>query len=266
MRFGCFGLVKDVEAVANAGFDFIELNLREVITLSDAEFRELCERMKAADLAADAISWILPAELDLTSEQTHYEQWRDYIAAGIARSTALGAKIWPIGSGRGRSIKPENGPVEAQQQRMKHFFAQLAAQVRPSGITVLMEPLGPDYSNHLLTLEECVCFVNDIKADNLRTMCDLRHLTSAGVPLSQIEVWQDYIGHAHIDLPVGTQRRFPRPGDGYDYREYFRILQKIGVKRLSVEALHEDSLCDGRESIAYMRQLLASTEKRGKRE
>ena len=74
-------------------------------------------------------------------------------------------------------------------------------------------------------------------------------------------MWQDYIGHAHIDLPVGSKRRFPRSDDGYDYSEYFRIIQRIGATRLSVEALHEQTLSDGRESIAYMRQLLAATGK-----
>lgn len=259
MRFGCFGLVKDVETIAAAGFDFIELNLREVISLSEEEFGVLRERIKAAHLDADVISWILPAELDLTSEETHYEQWHDYIATGIVRATALGAKIWPIGNGRGRSIKPENGPAEVQQQRMREFFTQLAAQVRPAGIQILMEPLGPDYSNHLLTLEEAITFANSTNMDNVKSMCDLRHLTSAGVPLREIEVWQGSICHAHIDLPVGSKRRFPRPDDGFDYTEYFRIIQKIGIQRLSVEALHEDTLLDGRESIAYMRKLLAAT-------
>ena len=259
MRFGCFGLAKDVEAIAEAGFDFIELNLREVISMSEAEFETLCNRIKAAGLDADVISWILPAELDLTSEETHYEQWRDYIATGITRATALGAMIWPIGNGRGRSIKPENGPAEVQQQRMRNFFSQLAAQVQPAGIQILMEPLGPDYSNHLLTLEEAITFANSTNMDNVKSMCDLRHLTSAGVPLSEIEVWQEYIRHAHIDIPTGTRRRFPRRDDGYDYTDYFRIIQKIGVQRLSVEALHEETLLDGKESIAYMRELLATT-------
>ena len=39
MLFGCFGLAKDVETIAAAGFDFIELNLREVISMSEEEFR-----------------------------------------------------------------------------------------------------------------------------------------------------------------------------------------------------------------------------------
>lgn len=259
MRFGCFGLVKDIEAIAQAGFDFIELNLREIIELSEEEFQNVLSRLKSCKLDADAISWILPTDLDLTAEQTHYEDWQGYIATGISRALAMGAHIWPIGSGKGRSMKPGNGTHEAQKQRVHAFFSKLAAQAAEAGILVLIEPLGPDFSNYLQTLEDTVSFVKSLPCENVKTMCDLRHLIAAGVPLSDIITCKDLIGHAHIDIPTGKLRRFPRKEDGYDYTPYFRILNQIGITRLSVEALHEDSLLDGKESIAYMKELLAAT-------
>lgn len=259
MRFGCFGMVNDIEAISQAGFDFIELNLKEIIDLSEEDFQDVLFRLKASGLAVDAISWILPTDLDLTAEQTHYADWQGYIATGISRSLAMGALIWPIGSGKGRSIKHGNGTPEQQRHRVHSFFSQLAAQTADAGIQVLIEPLGPDFTNYLQTLEETVAFVKSLHGNNVKTMCDLRHLTAAGVALTDIITWNDLIGHAHIDIPAGNLRRFPRPEDGYDYAPYFRILNQIGINRLSVEALHEDCLLDGKESIAYMKKLLDDT-------
>ena len=260
MRFGCFGMVNDIEAISQAGFDFIEPNLKELIELSEDAFQDVLLRLKASGLAVDAISWILPTNLDLTAEQTRYEDWQDYISTGISRSLAMGAFIWPIGSGKGRSIKPGNGTPEQQMQRVHRFFSQLASQTAAAGIQILIEPLGPDFTNYLQTLEETVAFVKSLHSNNVKTMCDLRHLTAAGVALTDIITWKDLIGHAHIDIPVGKLRRFPRPEDGYDYAPYFHILNQIGIDRLSVEALHEDSLLDGKESIAYMKKLLIDTQ------
>ena len=259
MQFGCFATIKDIETLAQAGFDFAELNLREIIALGEAEFQQVLSRMKTSGLDADVISWILPSDLDLTSADTCYEDWRSYIALGIRRSLALGATRWPIGNGWSRCMKPENGPEELQQQRLRAFFSELARQTAEAGIRLLMEPLGPDYSNYLLTLEETADFAASLPGDNVAIVCDLRHLTRSGVPLSDIEKYADRIAHAHIDIPVGSRRRFPRPDDGYDYSEYFRILNRVGMQRLSVEALHEETLLDGKESIAYMRRLLAET-------
>lgn len=259
MRFGCFGTARDIETVAQAGFDFIELNLRELIGLQEAEFQNVCARLHACSLGADAVSWILPTDLDLTAPETDYEDWRAYIDTGIERALAIGARLWPVGSGRGRSMKAENGSESEQRERVRSFFAQLAEQTAPAGIRILLEPLGPDYSNYLQTLEQTAAFLQTIPAENLKTMCDLRHMTASGDPLCEIERWADQIAHAHIDLPLGKKRLFPRPDDGFDYTEYFRLLQRAGIPRLSVEALHEENLLEGRESLTFMRKLLQKT-------
>lgn len=149
--------------------------------------------------------------------------------------------------------------MDQQQQRVRNFISRLARISHDAGILALIEPLGPDYSNYLQTLDETVAFINELQVDGVMTMCDLRHMTAAGEPLSDVEKWGRMIAHAHIDVPLGNRRRFPRPDDGYNYTEYFRMLQKIGMETLSVEALHEENLADGAGSIAYMRELLDRT-------
>ena len=259
MRLGCFGTVGDIEAVARSGFDFIELNLRELIELTDAQFASVCARLSAAGLGADACSWIMPVELDLTAPTTRFADWRGYLETGASRSAALGAALWPLGSGKGRGVKPENGPEAAQNARFADFIARLAEIANAAGVSVAVEPLGPAYSNFLGKIEEAAAFAESLNMPNVGTMCDLRHMTASGDPLGEIERWGDRILHAHIDLPAGDRRLFPRRSDGWDYTDYIRRIQITRAARLSVEALHEADLAAGADSVAYLRALLAET-------
>lgn len=260
MRLGCFGTAADVEAVARSGFDFIELNLRELIEMDDASFAALRARLADAGLGADACSWVLPVELDLTASETRFADWRNYLETGAARSASLGTKLWPLGSGKGRSVKPENGPEAAQRARFADFVRSLAGIANAAGILVAVEPLGPAYSNVLGTIADAASFAEALGMPGVGTMCDLRHMTASGDPLTEIDRFAGRILHTHIDLPSGDRRLFPQRSDGWDYTDYIRRIQKTRATRLSVEALHEADLGTGAQSVAYLRELLAAAQ------
>ena len=256
MWLGCFGTVQDIEAVARSGFDFIELNLRELIALSPAQFQTVRSRLQDAGLGADACSWVLPVELDLTSPATRFADWRGYVETGAQRAALLGTAVWPLGSGKGRSLKMANGTAEEQTARFAEFTVQLAEIAGAAGIAVAVEPLGPAYSNYLGTIAQAAAFAGRLGCANVGTMCDLRHMTASGDSIGEIGRWGSQILHAHIDLPAGERRLFPRPDDGWDYTDYLRAIQAIHVQRLSIEALHEADLGAGAGSVAYLRELL----------
>ncbi len=261
MRLGCFGTVKDIEDISKAGFDFIELNLKELISLSKEQFRGVQSRLTAAGLGVDACSWVMPIEADLTAPDLDFDTWQGYLKTGAERSAALGTVVWPLGSGKGRSFKPGNGSEAAQEARFSAFVASMAEVAREFGIRIAIEPLGPLYSNCLQTIGQSVRFVQGMGAPDIGTMCDLRHMTASTDPISEIEKYKDWVLHTHIDFPFGEKRLFPRRTDGCDYSNYIRHILRTPSPRLSVEALHEPDLASGADSVAYLRELLAIMKK-----
>lgn len=239
-RIGCFGVVAEIDEIADAGFDYIELNMQELVRLTEAEFCTVCEKMKKRNLGADICSWILPVSLDLTSEETNQADWIPYLETGAQRCSRLGVQAWIIGSGKSRSLKPENGSEKEQRARLLLFFALVDRIAASHGITTALEPLGPAFSNYLNTLESCVDFIQEIPDCSMKTMCDLRHMVHSQEPLSQIERYSSAIIHAHIDYPLGDKRLCPLPTDGYDYLPYIKYITKIGIERLSIENMHDD--------------------------
>jgi len=256
MRLGCFGKIKDIDGAAAAGFDYIELDLFELISQPEERFQCVRRSLCDAQIGADACSWVMPIDADLTAPARQPSIWREYLIKGAERSRALGTVIWPLGSGRGRGMKPANGSEAQQKERFQAFFAELCEIAASYGIQVALEPLGPSYSNYIQTLEQAVLFLQGSGIQSAKASCDLRHMYASGDPLESIDRYAEYIIHTHIDYPLGDRRVFPLPDDGFDYTDYIRRIQKTKATRLSVEALQEPDLSVGRPSVTYLREMI----------
>ena len=138
----------------------------------------------------------------------------------------------------GRKCQDKDGAFFSLSLKVPEGVVVLCETAQKYGITVLLEPLGPRYSNYINTIEEAVDICKILKADNLFTMCDLRHMVDSHDNFSNIIKYGKYIRHVHIDNPLlYPQRIYPEQEDGYDYSEYFRALQKIDYDgTLTVEA------------------------------
>ena len=253
-RLGCFGTSKDIEAVSHSGFDFIELNLKEIAEMSSGEFDSLAGRLVKNGIGADACSWILPIDLDLTSPKNSPETWVPYLETGAERCRMIGTSVWVVGSGKGRSLKPGNGPAEDQKRRVKNFFMKVGETAEKYGITAALEPLGPANSNYLSTLEECAAFISENQS-RLSMICDFRHMTSVNDKPEFIDRYPGLVVHAHIDNPESTERKCPRRNDRYDYSDFIQWISRSGIPRLSVEALDENDLSVLADSAAFLREL-----------
>ena len=103
---------------------------------------------------------------------------------------------------------------------------------------MILEPLGPDYSNYINTLPEAVRVIQAAENDNLFIMADLRHLYRGGEPYQDIVDCAPYLHHVHIDYPdTFPARPFPTPGDGFDYAPFLDAVKRAGYDdTLTIEA------------------------------
>ena len=114
-------------------------------------------------------------------------------------------------------------------------MAEIAAN---HGQELILEPLGPKYSNYINTVEQAVKIIQKVGANNLFTMADLRHMVGAKDPFENIERYISYIHHLHIDYPLSyPERLYPSLNDDYDYSGYLEAIKKSGYTgTLTVEA------------------------------
>lgn len=257
MKLGCFAGVDKLEAVVQAGFDSIELDIMELSRMTHHEFIDFAKRCEDTNISFDAFSGFMPLTERIHTAEFDTTKWLNHAKRMGERTHILGAKVWPLGAGKCRSI-PDGGDIIAAKRKVADFFGGICESVAEYGITVAIEPLGPANSNFLNTIEEAQEFAAEIQLENCKIMCDLRHMTAVNEPMNEIVKHSQWIVHAHVDYPIGSNRFFPKRIDGFDYQPFINVL--VASKCSSVLSIEATSFSDfpseAVESVKYLLDLL----------
>jgi sugar phosphate isomerase/epimerase len=146
MRIGCFGPIERLGDLARAGFREAELDICEVMALSEAEYRAFFETARATGLGFHAFAGLIPLNERFHSPAFDRKKWLTYAEAAAERTARLGCTIWPFGAGKCRSIPLGTDRTEGEK-RVREFVSAVCRVVSEYGITLLIEPLGPANSN-----------------------------------------------------------------------------------------------------------------------
>ena len=254
MKLGCFGFARYIPLIKRAGFDSAELDIMEIVGLAGPQFAEL--KVIAADsgLGFEAFSGFMPLTERIHREDFDMQKWFDHAEAAADRTAQLGAQFWPFGAGKCRSIPDNCTDIEGAKAKVAEFVGGICERIAPYGLSLAIEPLGPANSNYLNFIAEAVQFANGLGRPNCKVMCDLRHMHKLNEDLEDILLYKDSLIHAHIDYPRGTERFFPKEGDGFDYSPYIKTLKAAGYKGLlTVEATaFEDFLQDATSCVKHL--------------
>ncbi len=237
MKLGGFGHIADYEAIRAAGFDYAELDLPEIEALSDEAFEAFLAKVKAAGFPVLTGARALPlAEPWFFTDDYDPDAWRGYMRHACERAARLGIQKIILGNGKARWLVNENS-IEKEQNFIETLSA-FADACAAHGIEMILEPLGPDYSNYINTLPEAVRVIEKARNDNLFLMADLRHLFRGGESYTDIPACKEYLHHVHVDYPcVFPARPYPRTDDGFDYAPFLAAVKEAGYdETLTIEA------------------------------
>lgn len=258
MKLGGFGRIADYESIRQAGFDYAELDIPEIEALPEREFHALYEKVQETGFVVLTGSRALPvAEPWFFTEQFRAMEYRDYLRHACQRASVLGIKKMILGNGKARWL-PDKDSLQKEHRFIDfmRMFAEIAGEYK---LEVILEPLGPKYSNYINTLPEAVQVIHKIHMPNLFAMADLRHMFWSKEPYEDIVTYVDYVHHIHVDYPVSyPQRPFPKLEDDFDYTEFVGVLIKSGYQdTLTIEAdIPKDWNRAYRDAVAVLKEVL----------
>jgi len=234
MRLSFFGFSKDIDAIANAGFDCIEMHYREIIPMSEGEFTELKRKIASCPLKVEVINNPLPLDKQIIAGEFSLNDYREHIEIGARRAAELGARFCNFGNGKTRSLPPEASDEEKKAARAKiceaiKYICDVNAKYN---ITVIMEPLSPVVSNFILNIPEAIALAKELGVKNMKPFIDLRWFNDEKRPYGEIIEYADQIQHIHIDNPTTKfpERPIPRLSDNFDYTPFIDALKAICYK------------------------------------
>jgi D-psicose/D-tagatose/L-ribulose 3-epimerase len=213
-----------------------------------ASFRRI---MEDADLRFVGFHSFLKAPTGLhltTADKSVREKSWEFFARLIEVCAHLGPKpLMVLGSGKQRT---GNGvePLIAGLARM----APIAEQ---QGVTILLEPLSPQFTDTVNTIGEAEAVVRKIGSPALRTMLDTHNLVAEKDPHpSLVSKHLELIRHVHLNEMDG---RFPGSGS-YPFAPLLQALRKHRYSGwLSVEVFdfRPDGETVARKAFEYIRQI-----------
>ena len=242
IKLGVATSVNNIEKVAAAGFDYLELNLAELAGYSDEEYTRVLNRVGKAPIGVECSNGMLPAGLKVAGPDVSAQAIHDYLDIAFPRAAELGIKVVVFGSGAARSI-PEGFDTAQGWRQIGNFLRMAEKHAAECGMNLAIEPLRSVESSILNYVSEATLLASLLQLPHVGVLGDLYHMAMGGEGLKSLKMAGGLLKHVHVANAVG--RRYPKPGDGEKYAELFALLKEMGYEgRVSIEAHTQDPDAD----------------------
>jgi len=254
---------------AKLGYDGLEV---APYTLSEEPQRMGAAQIAVARAAAEeagvavtGLHWLLvrPAGLSIsTKDAAVRRRTLDVMYALVDLCAALGGRYLVHGSPQQRRLEPGETRAAATE-RARECFAAVAERAQKAGVTYCVEPLAPDATPLINTLEEAAALIDSVGNPALRSMLDCSaasRVERASLP-ELVERWVPKGMIAHVQVNDRNRRG---PGQGEQtFAPLFAALKRTGYAGdVAVEPF--DYVPDGpsaaARAIGYLRGILEALE------
>lgn len=250
IRLGVCTDVKNINEAAEIGFDYLEFSLAKLASLTEEEYREVCDIVDNAPIKVEACNGMLPGDIKVVGEQVNAQIIHDYLDKAFARARRLGAKVVVFGSGASRRV-PDGFDTSVAWRQIGNYLRMVQRHAMENDITVVIEPLRAVECNIMNYVSEATLMASLIQMPNIAVLADTFHMAMGSEPLSALTMAGSLLKHMHIANAIG--RKYPKTGDGERYVEIFETLKEMGYEgRISVEAGCEDFSREARQAFEVL--------------
>jgi len=262
MRFGCCGSmispatdpigIEAVEAMAEIGFDYVELSLSDLAALPEGAFADLARRVERSGLRCEACNNFFPRTIRLTGPEACLTAALDYARPALERAARLDARVIVFGSSGAKNV-PEGFSRDAAWSQIVELLAHLGPVAAEHGFTIAIEPINKLESNIVNLAAEGLLLAREVHHPNIRLLIDFYHLTMEQEDPAIIDEAGPEIRHLHIASIEG--RRFPAES-APTYTRFFKLIRDIQYSgRCSIEAYTCDFPADARRALRVLRTI-----------
>ena len=245
------------ETLKNAGCDYLELPLAQIMALDEGKFQRLLAGLEKAGIPCRACNNFFPASVRLTGPNVDPIAVTEYIVEAIKRASKLGAETIVFGSSGAKNV-PQGFSHEEAARQLVGLLRTVGFLVHSAGIRIAVEPLNRNESNIINTLSEGLSLVKAVGMPEIMLLIDYYHFAVEGDRLETVRKDADKIIHVHFANPCG--RTFPCTDDTGDYESFFTFLRLIRYnRRFSIEAYSKNIKRDVIPALTCIRSLAGQT-------
>lgn len=240
------------ETIAAQGYDYIELSLRDLVTLPEDAVVRLIARLKKAGLVCEACNNFFPPEVRLTGPTADLSVALNYAEKALAVSARLGVEVIVFGSSGARNV-PEGFSHDRAWAQLRELLVALGPRAQAYGITIVIEPLNRGESNILQTVADGWRMAREVGHPNVEVLADAYHIRQENEDPGILSKVGASLRHVHVAQKA--ERNFPA-GQDRELMTFFRELRAAGYSgRCSVEGFTQNFAADSEEALRTCREL-----------
>lgn len=252
MRFGiCTGL-ENVNRLAEVGYDYIELGVRNALMpeADETEFQKIRERVADAPLKPEAYAGFIPRDLRVVGDVVDFPRLSQYVQTACRRANEIGGEVIVYGSSGSRNVE-EGYSEERALAQIAEFLDMGADHAEAHGIIIVIEPICLKEGNILRTVADGLAMAKRVNRKGIKALADLYHVWQENEPMQNIVDAAEWLAHVHIAEPV--KRSYPG-NDDFDFSDFFTALHKAGYDgRISCECKFENFDADIETALNTMK-------------
>jgi sugar phosphate isomerase/epimerase len=249
--------ISSPEDAKTAGFDYLEVNLPEMLPLSDEAFAKVVARLRGLGIPLLSGYGFMPADLKLVGPSIDQAQIDAQLRRGLDRAKQLGLTMVVHGNLiSGARSAPAGFPAAEARKQFVDFCRRAAHEGAARGITVLIQPMGPSSTNLINTVAEGLALVDEVKSPNLQLLVDFTTMVEAKEDFAILRRAAPHIRQIEIQNPKG--RIYPVSRDEADYVGFFRALKAGGYRGgFSIHGKPGDFWVNAPKALTLLRELAA---------
>lgn len=214
-------------AIKEVGFDYIELPIAQVITLSGAQFESACALLRELALPVRATNNFFAPDVRLIGPQVDKGLVRARYTHALEWAAQLGAKYAVFGSPWAK-FRPEDISEERAFDELAYWCSEFGDEAAKHGLTVALEPNNRTETNMINRFSQAVALAKAVSHPNVRCLQDYFHLGMEKDSVdSLLQHGKDWLVHTHFARI--EKRGFPRStAEDPGYTAFFSALHEIG--------------------------------------
>ncbi|MCL2378559.1 MAG: sugar phosphate isomerase/epimerase [Defluviitaleaceae bacterium] len=218
------------DAVAEAGFDYVELPLSALWAMQPGEMAKLNEAL--GTIPCRACNIFFPSGLTIVGPKRDMGEVNAYLGKMIPLAAGLGVETLVFGSGGARKI-PDGVSREAVWDNLREVVKAMDAHAKMAGIKISVEPLNLSETDMINSYGQAVELTGGLR--HVSTMIDSYHVATDGQNYDDVYKQPEALWHLHTAYPVG--RMVPSPEDDISYyADFVQMVKTVGYDgKISVE-------------------------------
>ena len=254
-RIGICARPGDIGRAARIGYDYIELNLNDVLPMDEDAYRDMAAKMRENALYAEVVSGMLPPGVPIVGPDVSAKQLHASLDRSFDMAQALGAELIVFDCESSRTLPPRFDPAMAWRQ-MGNFVRILQSYAVNFGVKAVLLPLRRSAADLMNYASEAAMISAMLQLDRVGVAASSYNMAMEAESLPQLRRIGSLLWHMRTSNVLGNLP--PKPGDGEDYRKLFAALREMNYTgRVSCEAPCMDSESDAAEALKCLRDAQA---------